>query len=146
MAGEEMRCDACRFWCEASKPQDVNRFGECRRYALRPGMSWNGIWPQTDVRHWCGEFEAEVATPTLLQRVEDLEKWRRDVMERAAQAGAAMGAIEEAPQEARERLLDLFDAGEMACALALKRSKAAAAEVKAALRKMDDLDEEFRNA
>ena len=50
----DKKCRTCKYW--VGKPDaTTNSFGDCRRYAPRPGDK-DG-WPRTKPGDWCGEFE-----------------------------------------------------------------------------------------
>ena len=65
-----MQCQYCRFW----KPL-VSQKGKCRRHV--PTLSSTksdaiGIWPETSMYDWCGEFEfAETQDPAKGADTED---------------------------------------------------------------------------
>ena len=50
----EQQCHDCRYW-DGKPNAATNSFGDCRRYAPRPGETHG--WPHTKPGDWCGEFE-----------------------------------------------------------------------------------------
>ena len=51
-------CDNCRYFDPHLAPEDTET-GWCRRHAPKPLIGvefFNGLWPDTNERDWCGEW------------------------------------------------------------------------------------------
>jgi hypothetical protein len=57
-------CGSCRFWKPHAGSKESQGWGQCKR--MPPALPeikdeklvLAGIWPSTDERDWCGEYEA----------------------------------------------------------------------------------------
>lgn len=65
-------CATCKFWHPQWHERARDELGECHRHA--PGMSLritissfdeqrDGIWPATNCRQWCGDWQEYIAPP-----------------------------------------------------------------------------------
>ncbi|MEO1990632.1 MAG: hypothetical protein ABGW78_01780 [Pirellulales bacterium] len=62
--GTRLSCGSCRFWKPHAGIKEANGWGQCKR--MPPALPevkdeklvLAGIWPSTDERDWCGEWEA----------------------------------------------------------------------------------------
>lgn len=60
----QLSCGSCRFWKSHTGIKEANGWGQCKR--MPPALPeikdeklvLAGIWPSTDERDWCGEWEA----------------------------------------------------------------------------------------
>jgi hypothetical protein len=65
-------CANCRFWREVRTQWDTDQAiaGICRRNA--PVVGTHGLWPETDPRMWCGEWQPSVeAQPAWIAAARD---------------------------------------------------------------------------
>ena len=61
-------CQNCRFWRRAGRDGPGPDWGQCKRMPpVLPEIEDDkmvhvGIWPSTEARDWCGEWERRMAT------------------------------------------------------------------------------------